>query len=150
MAGLQTWSQPSNLLRSQRLALLDQLRTATRGESKEGSQTNPRLIGSAMWSLNDQCYSSAWPDDRETYSLAVESCLVGKVDFTSKSSSGWEKKSSYNRGKQRGLRKQGAGPTAQRKVPTQRKGTRGKQAMSKSLPLSLPNAAFVVDAKRRL
>jgi len=47
-------------------------------------------------------------------------------------------------GKQRGLRKQVAGPIAQRKVPTQRKGTRGKQAMSKSLPLSLPNAAFVV------
>lgn len=64
------------------------------GESKEGSQTKGKdLLTSAMWSLNDQCYSSAWPDDRETYSLAVESCLVGKVDFTSKSSSSaWDEK----------------------------------------------------------
>lgn len=52
-----------------------------------------------MWSLNDQCYSSAWPDDRETYSLVVESCLVGKVDFTSKSSSWMRKEEFFQSGK---------------------------------------------------
>jgi len=63
---------------------------------------------------------------------------------------GLEKKSSSNREKQRGLQKQGVGPIAQRKVPTQRKGTRGKQVMSKSLPLSMSNTTFVVDAKHNL